>query len=49
MNISQIYAFFSVVTSKTYTEAAERLRVSPSVLNKSINSLERELGVTLFR
>lgn len=49
MNISQIHAFFSVVTSKTYTEAAERLRVSPSVLNKSINSLERELGVTLFR
>lgn len=49
MTITQIHAFFSIATSKTYTEAAERLQFSPSVLSKTVNSLEQELGVTLFR
>lgn len=49
MTLTQIHAFFSAATSKTYMEAAERLRMSPSVLSKTITSLEQELGATLFR
>lgn len=49
MTLTQIHTFFSTATSKTYTEAAERLRMSPSVLSKTITSLEQELGTELFR
>ena len=48
MNYEDIRSFLAVVDNKTYLEAAEALYRSQSSLSKSIQRLEKELGVVLF-
>ena len=48
MTTAQLHSFFAVASSSTYIDAAERLRITPSVLSKTIKSLEDEMGVVLF-
>lgn len=48
MNISQLEYLVASVKSGSYAEAAKRLFVTPRAISKSINDLERELGVSLL-
>ena len=48
MNSEQLYYFELTYLEKSYSAAARRVPVSHQGLTKSIRSLERELGVTLF-
>ena len=48
MNLEDIRSFLAVVDNKTFLEAAEELYRSQSSLSKSIQRLEKELGVALF-
>ncbi|MDN6043128.1 MAG: LysR family transcriptional regulator, partial [Lactobacillus sp.] len=41
--------FATVVSQKTFYQAARLLRVTPSAVSHSINQLEQELGFPLFR
>ena len=41
--------FATVVSQKTFYQAARILRVTPSAVSHSINQLEQELGFPLFR
>lgn len=41
--------FVEVVDNKSFTNAANTLFISPTAIMKQINSLEKELGLTLFK
>lgn len=40
--------FSEVARQKTFIAAAKQLQVTPSAISHSINSLEKELGFSLF-
>ena len=48
MNTEQLYYFELAYTEGSFSAAARKVPVSHQGLTKSIRSLERELGVTLF-
>ena len=48
MDLRKLTFFHAVVTSGSFKRAAERSNVSPPALTKGIQSLEQELGVSLF-
>ena len=48
MNINHLHEFVVLVESENYIDAAEKLYISQSTLTKHIQSLERELGVSLI-
>ena len=48
MLITQIDTFIKVAESGSFSKAAELLYMTPTAVMKQINSLEKELGVTLF-
>ncbi len=48
MNLQQLHYFCTIVQRRSYTRAAEQLRVTQSTLSHSINELERELDAPLF-
>lgn len=43
-----IKTFIAVAEGGSFSKAAEALFISPTVVMKQINALEKELGVTLF-
>lgn len=45
----QLEYFVRIVEEKSFTKAAEKLFISQPALSKSIRSMEKELGVTLFK
>lgn len=47
-NINDLLAFMAVATDKSFTHAAARLGMSPSVLSRTIRRLEEQLGVRLL-
>jgi len=48
MDLRKLAFFQSVVSSGSFKRAAEKMSVSPPALTKGIQSLEQELGVSLF-
>ena len=48
MTLNQLYYFQTVARTENYRAAAEELYISQPSLSRSIDSLEKELGVTLF-
>lgn len=48
MEIKYLSEFVTLAKTKNYMEAADILYISQSSLSKHIQSIERELGVTLF-
>lgn len=48
MDISQLQYFLVVAKEEHITKASEILNLSQSALSRSINSLEREIGLSLF-
>ncbi|MFG6147536.1 LysR family transcriptional regulator [Halobacillus sp. B23F22_1] len=48
MDISQLYYFIVTAEQEHMTKASETLALSQSALSRSITSLEKELGVSLF-
>lgn len=46
--LGNLEAFVAAADSSSFTQAAERLRISPSALGRRIAQLEEELGVQLF-
>lgn len=49
MNLSQLYYFKKLAEMQHYTKAAEALMITQPSLSGAIHSLEKELGVELFR
>lgn len=49
MNLSQLYYFRKLAELQHYTKAAKELYISQPALSDAIKSLERELGVPLFK
>lgn len=49
MNLSQLYYFRKLAELQHYTKTAKELYISQPALSDSIKSLERELGVPLFK
>ncbi len=49
LNLKQLRVFIEAVESKSFTGAAKKLYLSQSTVSNHIQSLEEELGVTLFR
>ena len=49
MNLSKLEYFLSAARKGSFTAAAEEHYVSQTAVSQQIASLERELGVTLFR
>ncbi len=49
MNLSQLYYFRKLAELQHYTRAAKELYISQPALSDAIKSLERELGVPLFK
>ena len=49
MNLFQLECFLSVATHLNFARAAEQLHVTQPTVSHQIQSLERELGVSLFR
>ena len=49
MNLSQLYYFRKLADLQHYTQAAKELYISQPALSDAIKSLERELGVPLFK
>lgn len=48
MNLDHLYYFKTLVETKSRTEAADRLAITPSTLSLAISKLERELNTTLI-
>lgn len=48
MDLHQLYIFTKVVEQKSFSRAAEALYLSQSTVSSHIQSLEKNLGVTLF-
>jgi len=48
MELRQLEAFVAVASELHFGRAAERLRVSPATLSRSIAGLEREVGISLL-
>ena len=48
MNFKQMQIVIKVAEEKSFTKAARKLKISQPTLSKSILSLEKQLGVTLF-
>lgn len=48
MDLHQLYIFTKVVEQKSFSKAAEALYLSQSTVSSHIQSLEKNLGVTLF-
>ncbi|MEO3821293.1 LysR family transcriptional regulator [Plantactinospora sp. B24E8] len=48
MEIRRIEVFLAVAEERSFTRAAERLRVAQSAVSTAVRVLERELGATLF-
>lgn len=48
MTLNQLYYFQAVARTENFREAAENLYISQPSLSRSIDTLEKELGVTLF-
>lgn len=48
MEIRQLEHFLAVVGERSFTHAADTLRISQSGLSSSVKSLETELGIALF-
>ena len=49
MLLKQIKYFIAVVDRNSFTEAAEQMYISQSATSQQIQSLEKELGVTLIK
>lgn len=49
MNLEQLMYVVELSKSKSLSEAAANLHISQSALSQSITSLEKELGLKLFR
>lgn len=49
MELRQMEFFLQVVTEKSFTKAAQKLFVAQPAISKSIQKLEKELGVYLFK
>lgn len=49
MNLSQLYYFKKLAELQHYTRAAKELYITQPTLSDAISSLEKELGVPLFR
>ena len=49
MLLKQIKYFIAVVDRNSFTEAAEQMYISQSAISQQIQSLEKELGVTLIK
>jgi DNA-binding transcriptional LysR family regulator len=47
-NLEAMRVFVSVATQGSFTEAARRMRLSPSVVTRSISQIEERLGIMLF-
>jgi DNA-binding transcriptional LysR family regulator len=47
-NINDLWAFIAVASDKSFTRAAARLGMSPSVLSRTVRKLEEQLGVRLL-
>lgn len=48
MNMDHLYYFKTLVETKSRTETAEKLAITPSTLSLAISKLERELNTTLI-
>lgn len=48
VNLNSLKIFLSVATSHSFLEASNKLYISQPAISKSINKLEKDLGVTLF-
>ncbi|MEF9877662.1 MAG: LysR family transcriptional regulator, partial [Gordonibacter sp.] len=49
MNLSQLYYFKKLAELQHYTRAAKELFITQPTLSDAMSSLEKELGVPLFR
>lgn len=49
MNLSQLYYFRKLAELQHYTKAAKELFITQPSLSDSMSSLEKELGITLFK
>ena len=47
-NLEAMRIFVSVATQGSFTEAARRMRLSPSAVTRSILQIEEKLGLLLF-
>ncbi|MED2711239.1 LysR family transcriptional regulator, partial [Bacillus toyonensis] len=48
MSIIKYEIFESVITTGSFTKAAEKLNMTQSAVSHAISSLEKELGTSLF-
>ena len=48
MNLDHLYYFKTLVETKSRTETADKLAITPSTLSLAISKLERELNTTLI-
>ena len=49
MLLKQIKYFIAVIDCNSFTEAAEQMYISQSAISQQIQSLEKDLGVTLIK
>lgn len=47
MKVNQLHYYITLVDSKSYTKAAEKLFISQSTISKAVRCLEEELQTTL--
>ena len=49
IRLNQIQIFLTAVECATLTETADRLHLTQPMITKTVQSLENELGIVLFR
>ncbi|RKN20997.1 LysR family transcriptional regulator [Micromonospora musae] len=48
MELRHLHAFVAVAEERSFSRAATRLRVAQSAVSRTVQALERELGLPLF-
>ena len=49
MDLDKLRVFHAVVEAKSFTHAADELRLNQSTVSRQVSALEEELGITLFQ